>query len=164
VNGRSQRDKLLSFVFTCSPRSINLAGPGAMDIHLGDPESVVTVVECCHRGHIAMALQFCHRAVLAKHIGYCGQGGLRYVCDFWSLSFLMFLFTFFFVPETKGIFLEDMDEIFGLVELSARMLQEAEIENGPTGTQHDLSHCFGTPRTKRRSSSCVNDSYVMLEQ
>jgi hypothetical protein len=60
-----------------------------------------------------------------------GERGYGTYLIFGSLSFLMFLFAFFFIPETKGMFLEDMDEIFGLLELSARMLQEAELENGP---------------------------------
>jgi len=60
-----------------------------------------------------------------------GEDGYGTYLVFGCLSFLMFVFTFFFIPETKGMFLEDMDEIFGLVELSARMLREAELENGP---------------------------------
>jgi magnesium-transporting ATPase (P-type) len=60
-----------------------------------------------------------------------GKGGYGTYLIFGSFSFFMFIFTFFFIPETKGMFLEDMDEIFGLVELSARMLQEAVLENGP---------------------------------
>ena len=59
-----------------------------MDIHLGDPNSAVTVVECCHWGHNAMALQLRHRAVLAKHVGYFGQGGLQHVSDFWVIVVL----------------------------------------------------------------------------
>lgn len=31
-----------------------------------------------------------------------------------------------------------MDEIFGLVELSARMLREAELENGPQRSRPDI--------------------------
>ncbi|KAF2437140.1 general substrate transporter [Tothia fuscella] len=60
-----------------------------------------------------------------------GRNGYGTFLVFGCLSFLMFIFTWFFIPETKGMFLEDMDEIFGLVELSARMLHEAELENGP---------------------------------
>jgi sugar porter (SP) family MFS transporter len=60
-----------------------------------------------------------------------GKDGYGTYLVFGSFSFCMFVFTFYFIPETKGMFLEDMDEIFGLVELSARMLREAELENGP---------------------------------
>jgi sugar porter (SP) family MFS transporter len=59
-----------------------------------------------------------------------GKMGYGTFLIFGSLSFLMFCFAFFFIPETKGLFLEDMDEVFGLIEISARMLHEAELENG----------------------------------
>lgn len=77
-----------------------------------------------------------------------GKEGYSTYLIFGSLSFLMFLFAFFFVPETKDMFLEDTDEIFRLVELSARMLQEAEIENGPYRHSTRSFTLLGTPRTK----------------
>jgi Sugar (and other) transporter len=49
---------------------------------------------------------------------------------FGAFSLLMFVFTWFFVPETKGMFLEEMDDMFGVLELAKRMLEEAELENG----------------------------------
>ncbi|KAL1914321.1 uncharacterized protein VTP21DRAFT_9014 [Calcarisporiella thermophila] len=45
--------------------------------------------------------------ILLKKIGF----GLYYI--FGSFAVLMFLFTVFFVPETKGRSLEEMDELFG---------------------------------------------------
>jgi sugar porter (SP) family MFS transporter len=60
-----------------------------------------------------------------------GPDGYGAFFVFGSFSFIMFIFTWFFVPETKGMFLEDMDEIFGVLEISKRMLDEAELENGP---------------------------------
>jgi sugar porter (SP) family MFS transporter len=66
-----------------------------------------------------------------KMLATLGEDGYGTFLVFGCFSFLMFVFTWFFIPETKGMFLEDMDEIFGLVELSARMLHEAELENGP---------------------------------
>jgi sugar porter (SP) family MFS transporter len=81
-----------------------------------------------------------------------GKDGYGTYLVFGSLSFLMFVFTWFFIPETKGMFLEDMDEIFGLVELSERMLHEAQLENGPqsvtatqTTTSRDVS--WGSAKT-----------------
>ena len=41
----------------------------------------------------------------------------------------MFVFAWIFVPETKGMFLEDMDDLFGILELAQRMLDEAQLEN-----------------------------------
>ena len=34
------------------------------------------------------------------------------------------------------MFLEDMDEVFGVLELANRMLVEAELENGPTSRRN----------------------------
>lgn len=33
------------------------------------------------------------------------------------------------IPRT-GLFLEEMDDLFGIIELARRMLEEAELENG----------------------------------
>ena len=60
-----------------------------------------------------------------------GPDGYGTYLVFGSFSFLMFICTWFFVPETKGLFLEDMDELFGVLELAKQMLDEAELENGP---------------------------------
>lgn len=37
-----------------------------------------------------------------------------------SFCFSMFVFTWFFIPETKGISLEKMDELFGVVGSSSK--------------------------------------------
>ena len=44
-----------------------------------------------------------------------GQAGYGMFFMFGSFDFLMFIFVWFFVPETKGISLERMDELFGVV-------------------------------------------------
>lgn len=49
---------------------------------------------------------------------------------FGSFSFCMFVYVYLVVPETKGLFLEEMDDLFGVLEVSKRMLEEAELENG----------------------------------
>ena len=59
-----------------------------------------------------------------------GPDGYGTFLVFGSFSVLMFLFTWFFVPETKGMFLEEMDDLFGVLELAKLMLDEAELENG----------------------------------
>ena len=59
-----------------------------------------------------------------------GPDGYGTYLIFGSFSVLMFVFTWFFVPETKGLFLEEMDDLFGVLELAQRMLDEAELENG----------------------------------
>lgn len=45
-----------------------------------------------------------------------GEGGYGTYFIYGSFCFSMFFFTWFFVPETKGVSLEKMDEIFGVVD------------------------------------------------
>jgi hypothetical protein len=45
-----------------------------------------------------------------------GKGGYGTYFIYGSFCFSMFFFTWFFVPETKGVSLEKMDEIFGVVD------------------------------------------------
>lgn len=58
-----------------------------------------------------------------------GSDGYGTFFLFGSFSILMFVFAWVFVPETKGMFLEDMDDLFGILELAQRMLDEAQLEN-----------------------------------
>lgn len=48
---------------------------------------------------------------------------------FGTFCFLMGIFVFFFVPETKGISLERMDELFGVTDSYDRKL-DADSEAG----------------------------------
>lgn len=48
---------------------------------------------------------------------------------FGSFCFSMFFFVWFFIPETKGISLEHMDQLFGLTDGPSKPLtEEAEPE------------------------------------
>ena len=47
-----------------------------------------------------------------------GKGGYGTYFVYGSFSFCMFVFVWFLVPETKGMSLEAMDEIFGTTERS----------------------------------------------
>lgn len=40
---------------------------------------------------------------------------------FGSFGVLMGLFVWFFIPETKGLSLEQMDELFGVVEMTKKL-------------------------------------------
>lgn len=48
-----------------------------------------------------------------------GTAGYGMFFMFGSFDLLMFVFVWFFVPETKGISLEKMDELFGVVDYSS---------------------------------------------
>lgn len=48
---------------------------------------------------------------------------------FGSLCFIMGIFVFFFVPETKGVSLEMMDGIFGVVEPVKNIDEEADSKS-----------------------------------
>lgn len=45
-----------------------------------------------------------------------GKAGYGMFFMFGSFDLLMFIFVWLFVPETKGVSLEKMDELFGVVE------------------------------------------------
>jgi hypothetical protein len=80
-----------------------------------------------------------------------GPDGYGMFLVFGSFSVLMFVFTWFFVPETKGLFLEEMDDLLGVLELARRMLEEAELENSvhreraATPTPGELASCRSCP-------------------
>lgn len=48
---------------------------------------------------------------------------------FGSFCFSMFFFVWFFIPETKGMSLEAMDELFGVTDKSKSSFVDHEHEN-----------------------------------
>ena len=51
-----------------------------------------------------------------------GTAGYGMFFMFGSFCFLMGIFVFFFVPETKGLSLEKMDELFGVTDTYERKM------------------------------------------
>ena len=63
-----------------------------------------------------------------------GKAGYGMFFMFGSFDLLMFVFVFFFIPETKGLSLEKMDELFGVVD-SNRVIEDTESR--PTSIRED---------------------------
>jgi hypothetical protein len=54
---------------------------------------------------------------------------------FGTFSILMGIFVYFFIPETKGLSLESMDELFGVTETLKQV--EADEERARTPSIHE---------------------------
>ncbi|KAK2608411.1 hypothetical protein QQS21_003097 [Conoideocrella luteorostrata] len=88
---------------------------------------------------IGAATQWLFNFIMARTVltmqntmGYKGYGMFFM---FGSFDFLMGVFVYFFVPETKGLSLEKMDELFGMVETVKQL--DAEPEVGRTTSVHE---------------------------
>lgn len=51
---------------------------------------------------------------------------------FGSFSFVMAVIVYFLIPETKGLSLEQMDELFGVNDMVKTMDDEPEVAAGTT--------------------------------
>ncbi|KAH8600836.1 putative quinate permease [Bisporella sp. PMI_857] len=86
---------------------------------------------------LAAATQWLFNFVVAQAVPHMlktvGSHGYGTYFIFGSFCFGMFWFVWFFVPETKGLSLEKMDEIFGVTETSKLMGDEEahSIGSGP---------------------------------
>jgi hypothetical protein len=58
---------------------------------------------------------------------------------FGSFSIIMGIFVFFFIPETKGLSLESMDELFGVTDLVSHKL-DGDGETGKAPSVHQQEH------------------------
>ncbi|KAG9189543.1 quinate permease [Alternaria panax] len=89
---------------------------------------------------IAAATQWLFNFVVARAtpnmMATLGQGGYGTFFTYGSFCFTMFIFVWFFIPETKGLSLEKMDDLFGITELVKNM--EADRENHAHGTDLDM--------------------------
>lgn len=87
---------------------------------------------------IAAATQWLFNFVVARAtptmIATVGRGGFGAYFIYGSFCFTMFVFTFIFVPETKGRSLESMDELFGKVA-DGKTMDEEESRRGESHAQ-----------------------------
>ncbi|CAL3966080.1 unnamed protein product [Diplocarpon coronariae] len=71
---------------------------------------------------LAASTQWLFNFVVAQAVPHMmktvGKGGYGTYFIFGSFCFSMFFFVWFFIPETKGLSLERMDDIFGVTELA----------------------------------------------
>ena len=56
-----------------------------------------------------------------------GEAGYGMFFMFASFDVIMGVFVWFFIPETKGLSLEQMDELFGVTEAAKKMDEEPEV-------------------------------------
>lgn len=67
---------------------------------------------------------------------------------FGSFDVLMGIFVYLFVPETKGLSLERMDELFGMAETAKQLDTEVEAGDGQvTGVQKGVQKGAQEQRT-----------------
>ncbi|GIZ44026.1 hypothetical protein CKM354_000723500 [Cercospora kikuchii] len=82
---------------------------------------------------IAAATQWLFNFVVARAtpnmIATVGKGGYGAYFIYGSFCFAMFVFTWFFIPETKGISLEKMDDLFGKVDVGKAIDEESQEGN-----------------------------------
>ncbi|KAH8750397.1 putative quinate permease [Hyaloscypha finlandica] len=79
---------------------------------------------------LAAATQWLFNFVVAQAVphmlkdGHMGKAGYGTYFFFGSCCFAMFFFVWFLIPETKGMSLERMDDIFGVTELAKAHIDE----------------------------------------
>ncbi|KAL1866126.1 hypothetical protein VTK73DRAFT_4871 [Phialemonium thermophilum] len=77
---------------------------------------------------LAAATQWLFNFVIARAtpnmLATVGSHGYGTYLIFFSFCACMFIFTWFFIPETKGLSLEKMDELFGIIENDPGKLDE----------------------------------------
>ncbi|KAL1643102.1 hypothetical protein SLS58_005071 [Diplodia intermedia] len=80
-----------------------------------------------------------------------GKGGYGAFFTYGTFCFSMFLFVFFLVPETKGLSLESMDDLFGVTELVK------DIEAHDRAENEDASHRRGSSSPTRPGAPTADE-------
>jgi len=66
--------------------------------------------------------------VFLNQLDTMGEGGYGAFLLYGCFCFLMFFFVWFYIPETKGMSLEKMDELFGVANPEKARTQDEERE------------------------------------
>ncbi|KAI5198096.1 general substrate transporter [Aureobasidium subglaciale] len=105
---------------------------------------------------LGAATQWLFNLVVARAVpnmlATMGKAGYGTFLFFSAACFLSFIFAWFFIPETKGLSLEKMDDLFGVTELAKKMDDD---EGG-----HDITPAkdFEGEKTQHVEVSQVNNS------
>ncbi|KJX94676.1 mfs quinate transporter like protein [Zymoseptoria brevis] len=86
-------------------------------------------------------------------IATVGKGGFGAYYIYGTFCFLMFIFTWFLIPETKGVSLEKMDELFGAVPHDTK---EADMERSQSETVQTAAD--GVPKKGEVEITAVESS------
>lgn len=82
---------------------------------------------------LAAATQWLFNLVIARSVPNMlvtmGEGGYGAFILFACFCFSMFVFTWFLIPETKGMSLEKMDDLFGVTELVKKIEDEERAQS-----------------------------------
>lgn len=74
-----------------------------------------------------------------------GTAGYGMFFMFGSFSIIMGTFVYFFIPETKGLSLESMDELFGVTELGPKQI-DGDMERGKTPSLREHENVEATQK------------------
>ena len=88
---------------------------------------------------IAAATQWLFNFVVARAtpvmINTEGKGGYGAFLTYGCFCYAMFFFVWFLIPETKGLSLERMDDLFGVTELVKKVEEEKEMGHAQQPTE-----------------------------
>jgi sugar porter (SP) family MFS transporter len=102
---------------------------------------------------IGAATQWLFNFVIARAVpnmlATVGHNGYGTYLIFGSFCASMFVFTWFFVPETKGLSLEKMDDLFGVTQFVEHKIEERRASALEEGYVHDEDTKVGQLRVER---------------
>lgn len=102
---------------------------------------------------LAAATQWLFNFVVARSVpvmlATVGRAGYGTYMIFGSFAFSMFIFVWFFVPETKGLSLERMDELFGVTEVAAKSTDSLNERDSKNGAEVQIDEPYAPSRNDK---------------